>query len=129
MITLVKPGVTESIILFLSHLCACMLFSLIMYLPSVLTPHFHHPSLEELEDYPDQDKIRNMANGAVVGVMIPMVFMLPCAFYLTDSLSYRSYLWVIGPGLLLLMVLFIFVLLFAMHRRLTRMTHLDQLNL
>ncbi|WP_213085568.1 hypothetical protein [Rossellomorea marisflavi] len=129
MITLVKPGVTESIILFLSHLCACMLFSLIMYLPSVLTPHFHYPSLEELEDYPDQEKIRNMTSGAVVGVMIPMVFMLPCAFYLTDSLSYRSYLWVIGPGLLIVMVLFIFGLLFAMYRRLSRMTHLDHLNL
>lgn len=129
MLTLVKPGVTESIILVCSHICACLLFSLIMYLPSVLVPHFHYPTIEELENYPDQEKIRNMTSGAVVGVMIPMVFMLPCAFYLTDSLSYRSYLWVIGPGLLMVMVLLIFGLLFAMYRRLSRITHLDHLNL
>ncbi|MEK4906120.1 hypothetical protein [Niallia sp. FSL M8-0099] len=80
-----------AIIIVINHMLFYLLLSTVLFLPSVICPHYNFLNLEQLEDYPDQKTIRNSIKYLTVGVFIPCL-MLPAALLMSDYISISQYL-------------------------------------
>lgn len=92
-----------SIIVGVSHLLFYFLLTIIIFLPSVISPHYNFLNIEQLEDYPDQKAVRNLIRYLTVGIFIPCL-MLPIALLMSDFISISQYLHINAIGITVLLV-------------------------
>ncbi|MCQ6277573.1 hypothetical protein JMM81_22220 [Bacillus sp. V3B] len=117
-----------SLLIISLHSVAYMLFSIILFLPSVISPHFNYLNIEQIDEFPDKKAIQDIIKFSMLGIIIP-ASMLPTAFLLTDMITLFNYiltqwLFMIGLFFVLIMISLRFIQL-----RLTKISNIDQLFL
>lgn len=117
-----------SILILFLHLTAIFLFSLLLFLPSIISPHFNFLNIEQLDEYPDKKSVQGMIKLLMLGIIIPGI-MLPTAFFITNMINLQSYIFYQFILIFGLMFTSIIILLLFIRSRLTKMKTFDQLSL
>ncbi|ARK32388.1 hypothetical protein [Halalkalibacter krulwichiae] len=63
-----------------------LVFTMILYIPTVYNAQFHYFNLEQVGEFADQKMTSSLSNLLTVGVFIPLL-MLPCVLYLLDMID------------------------------------------
>lgn len=117
-----------SIIVGVSHLLFYFLLTIIIFLPSVISPHYNFLNIEQLEDYPDQKAVRNLIRYLTVGIFIPCL-MLPIALLMSDFISISQYLHINAIGITVLFLILSGSLVTFIKHKLVRLKCLDDFSL
>ncbi|MEM5017002.1 hypothetical protein WKH31_11985 [Metabacillus indicus] len=110
------------------HTLAYLLFTILAFLPSVVSPHFNFINVEQLDDYPEKKTLQDILKFVILGIFIPCS-MLPAALLVTDLISFTPFIlfqW-IGVSLILLLAAFIIILL--IRKKLKSISGIDKLLL
>ncbi|WP_165998395.1 hypothetical protein [Bacillus sp. Cs-700] len=117
----------EAAVIVVIHCFSFLFLSALLFLPSIISPHFNYINIEQLEDYPDQNSIQGIVRYLIVGVFIPAC-MIPTAFYLTDYINLSTLLAIQWGEAILLFFSLIFFMLFA-RNKLRKLSKIEQLSL
>ncbi|MFE3976347.1 MULTISPECIES: hypothetical protein [unclassified Peribacillus] len=112
----------------LLHVISFFFFSLLMFLPGVIRPHFNYSNIEQLDDYADKKIIADIIRFSTVGFIIPML-MVPTALLLVDTIGLSSYLGIQWGAVGIILFISFGILLLIISNQLSKKSTFEQINL
>ncbi|MRX73426.1 hypothetical protein GJU40_14870 [Bacillus lacus] len=116
------------ILTILMHAVAYLLFSLLVFLPSVVSPHFNFINIEQLDEYPDKKTLQDMVKFIILGCVIPCS-MLPTALLITDMISFTSFIFFQWMGVSLMFLLTVMSIILWIRKKLIKISGIDSIYL
>ncbi|WP_191559524.1 hypothetical protein [Metabacillus idriensis] len=110
------------------HSVVYLLYSAVLFLPSVVSPHFNYLNIEQLDEFPDKKTLQDTLKFSALGIIIPSS-MLPTALLITDLISFSTYIlfqWIVMAAIISASLLGIVLWI---KKRLTKISNIDQLSL
>ncbi|MGO1096371.1 hypothetical protein [Priestia megaterium] len=110
------------------HIISFLFFSVLMFLPGVIRPHFNYSNIEQLDDYADKKIIADIIRFSTVGFIIPML-MVPTALLLVDTVDLQSYLGIQWGVIGIVLSILLGILFLIISNKLSKKSNFEQINL